>query len=162
VGCLSSGRAIGIPERDSFSPGFKKQSPFRKVLRLRNHKLRPSAVVLLLGFFMGYRITDWVLFPFALAVMFMIALLFNLLGTALATKFDDMHYFPMIMNFVIMPMVFISGAMFPVDNFPQIIRFFIMINPFNYCNDLLRYTLGSVSAIIHSSILLSYRPLSYY
>ncbi|MBN2458183.1 ABC transporter permease [Candidatus Woesearchaeota archaeon] len=102
-------------------------------------------IVLLLGFFMGFRVADWALFPFALAVMFTIALLFNLLGTSLATKFDDMHSFPTIMNFVIMPMVFISSALFPVDNFPRLIKIAVNINPFTYCNDLLRYTLGSVA-----------------
>jgi len=102
-----------------------------------------GCVVLILGSFLGFRITDWVLFPFALIVMFAIALLFNLLGTTLAMKFNDMHSFPTIMNLLIMPMVFISGALFPTDDFPEIIKLIFKINPFTYCNDLLKYTLGT-------------------
>jgi ABC-2 type transport system permease protein len=108
-------------------------------------------IVLLLGFSMGFRIINWGLFPLALMVMFTIALLFNLLGTSIASKFDDMHSFPAIMNFMVMPMIFISGALFPTDGFPVAIKFLVKINPFTYCNHLLKYCMGSTA--LHSIIL---------
>jgi ABC-2 type transport system permease protein len=101
-----------------------------------------GVIVLLLGFFMGFRITNWYLFPLAIIFMFLIALLFNLLGTSVACRFDDMHSFPTMMNFVVMPMVFISGLLFPIDNFPKVLQIIVKINPFTYCIDLLRFSLG--------------------
>lgn len=102
-----------------------------------------GVIVLFLGFFMGFQVTNWGLLPLAILFMFLIALLFNLLGTALASKFDDMHSFPTIMNFLVMPMFFLSGALFPANNFPEPIRLFIKINPFTYCIDLLKFSLGA-------------------
>lgn len=51
--------------------------------------------------------------------------------------------FGVISNFIIMPMFFLSGAMFPIDNLPHWINFIIRINPLTYGVDLLRWdTLG--------------------
>jgi len=102
-------------------------------------------IVLVIGLFMGFHITNWAAIPLGLLVMFLIALLFNLLGTSFAAKFDDMQSFPAIMNFLVMPMFFLSGALFPAKNFPEAIRVFIEINPFTYCVDLLKYALNGAS-----------------
>jgi ABC-2 type transport system permease protein len=56
-----------------------------------------------------------------------------------------MQSFPAIMNFLVMPMFFLSGALFPAKNFPEAIRVFIEINPFTYCVDLLKYALNGAS-----------------
>jgi ABC-2 type transport system permease protein len=99
-------------------------------------------VVLFLGVIMGFRFTNIYLLPVAIVSMLAISLLFNLLGTSIASKFDDMQSFPLIMNFLVMPMIFISGALFPIENFPHILQVFVRLNPFTYCNDLLKYGLG--------------------
>ena len=91
---------------------------------------------------MGFRIVNWFLFPICIIFMFIISLLFNLLGTSIASKFDDMQSFPIIMNVLIMPMIFISGALFPVNNFPKIIQLLIKINPFTYAVNILKFSLG--------------------
>jgi ABC-2 type transport system permease protein len=51
----------------------------------------------------------------AFAFMFLIAILFSALGTAIASNIEDMQAFSLIMNFVIMPIFFLSGALFPLD-----------------------------------------------
>jgi ABC-2 type transport system permease protein len=104
-------------------------------------------IVLYLGFLMGFKVTNWAMFPFVVVFMFFIALLFNLLGTTIASKFDDMQSFPTIMNFLVMPMIFISGALFPTDNFPVALKYFIKINPFTYCSDLLKHSFGVATQI---------------
>ena len=104
-------------------------------------------IVLCLGFLMGFRVTNWAMFPLVIVFMFFIALLFNLLGTSIASKFDDMQSFPTIMNFLVMPMVFISGALFPTNNFPTVLKYFIKINPFTYFSDLLKHSFGVVTQI---------------
>jgi ABC-2 type transport system permease protein len=94
---------------------------------------------------MGFRISNWALFPLAVVLMFFIALLFSLLGTILASKFDDMQSFPTILNLLIMPMFFLSGALFPIKNFPSGIKILARINPMTYCVDLLNYAFGGRS-----------------
>ncbi len=102
-------------------------------------------IVLGLSFVFGFRITNWFYFPLALIVMFVIALMFSILGTSLASKFDDMHSFPMVINFLVMPMFFLSGALFPLENFPPVIEIIARINPFSYCVDLLKFSFIQVS-----------------
>ena len=84
------------------------------------------------------------MFPFIILVMFFVALLFSLLGTTLASKFDDMQSFPSVMNFLMMPMMFLSGAFFSSENFPSVLQFVVKINPFNYCVSLLRFFMSGI------------------
>jgi ABC-2 type transport system permease protein len=101
-------------------------------------------IVLFLGYFMGFRLLNWSMFPFIILCMFFIALMFNLLGTSLAAKFDDMQSFPSIMNFLMMPMMFLSGAFFSTNNFPGVLQFIVKINPFDYCVGLLRFVISGI------------------
>lgn len=100
-------------------------------------------IILIIGLLMGFKLSNPFAIIGAIFIIFIIALLFNLLGTSLACKFDDMHSFPTIMNFLLMPMIFVSGAFFPTKNFPEILQFVISLNPFTYCLDLLRFGLGA-------------------
>lgn len=76
----------------------------------------------------------------------LVALLFSLLGTVLATKFDDMQSFPTIMNLVIMPMMFLSSGFFTVENYPKFLQFIVRINTYEYCVWLLRYVISDVDS----------------
>ncbi|MEM2121999.1 MAG: ABC transporter permease [Candidatus Woesearchaeota archaeon] len=80
-----------------------------------------------------------------LAIIFAIltSLLFSSLGTLIASLLEDMHSFQLIMNFVIMPMIFLSGALFPLENLPKSMLSIIIINPFSYCIDGLRQGLSA-------------------
>ena len=102
-----------------------------------------GAVILLLGFLIGFKMNNFLLIPLGIIIMFFISLLFNLLGTSIASKFDDMQSFPMIMNFLVMPMMFLSGSLFQISSFPKVIQSIAMINPLTYCVDLLRHTLNN-------------------
>jgi len=50
------------------------------------------------------------------------------------------------MNFVIMPMFFLSGALFPIQKVPKFLQWLIKINPVTYSVDAMRYSLLHVSA----------------
>jgi len=68
----------------------------------------------------------------AFGFMFLIAILFTALGTAIASKLEDMQGFQLIMNFIIMPVFFLSGALFPLDGLPKIIDYVTRFNPLTY------------------------------
>lgn len=101
-------------------------------------------IVFALSLIVGFRplYTDWHL---ALAFIFMIliALLFTALGTAIASLLEDMHGFQLIMNFLVMPIFFLSGALFPLDDLPALLKTIIRFNPLAYGIDGLRGTLVS-------------------
>ena len=75
----------------------------------------------------------------ALLLMALISAGFVALGIAIASKMEDMHGFQIIMNFLIMPMFFLSGALFPLDNLPGWFKGVTMIDPLTYGVDGLRY-----------------------
>lgn len=73
--------------------------------------------------------------------MFFVAFIFTAFGTALASKMTDMQAFPLIMNFLVMPLFFLSGSLFPVNSVPKAIEVIVKINPLSYGVDGLRHAL---------------------
>ncbi len=84
---------------------------------------------------------------FLLAVLFMllISLTFVSIGLAFASKIDDPIAFPIVMNFFLLPVFFLSGAIFPLNTAPSWMRFIGYVNPLTYGVDGLR---GSISGAL--------------
>jgi len=86
-------------------------------------------------------------FIMAIVFMFLIGLSFVSLGIAIASKVESMEGFQMIMSFLIMPMFFLSGALYPINALPVWIRSLTYIDPLTYGVDGLRYSIqGSATA----------------
>jgi ABC-2 type transport system permease protein len=82
--------------------------------------------------------------PMAFVFMALIAFLFTTLGTAIASILEDMQAFPLIMNFLVMPLFFLSGALFPLNDLPGPIAILTRFNPLTYGVDGLRGALVGV------------------
>lgn len=103
-------------------------------------------IVLVLSLFFGFKIETFALIPQMLIFMILIALLFTALGTAIASILTDMQGFQLIMNFLIMPIFFLSGALFPLAGLPKAIQTVVSINPLSYGVDGLR---GAVTGVFN-------------
>jgi ABC-2 type transport system permease protein len=99
-------------------------------------------VVFLFCLIAGFRIQNYDMLPVAAAFMFLIALLFTAIGTTVGSLIEDMQAFPLIMNFLVMPMFFFSGALFPVRNLNGILNAVLRLNPLTYGVDGLRGALA--------------------
>jgi ABC-2 type transport system permease protein len=95
-------------------------------------------IVLLLSFLIGFRLANWTCLILVFLFMLLIALFFTALGTAIASKMEDMHGFQLIMNFLVMPLFFLSGALFPLENLPRALKVVVMLDPLSYGVDGLR------------------------
>lgn len=102
-------------------------------------------IVFLISMLAGFRPYDWAAVPFAVVFMFLIALLFTSLGTAIASVLDDMQGFQLIMNFLVMPLFFLSGALFPLIGLPSALQLVASIDPLSYGVDGIRGTLIGAS-----------------
>ena len=60
------------------------------------------------------------------------------IGVAIAANMKSMEGFPMIMNLFLMPLFFLSGAMFPLQGLPGWMTVLTRINPLAYGVDMLR------------------------
>jgi len=79
--------------------------------------------------------------PVGLIIVFLVALLFTSLGIALASTMEDMQGFQLIINFLVMPTFFLSGALFPLQGVPKALDIIATIDPLSYGVDGLRYSL---------------------
>ncbi len=95
-------------------------------------------IVLLISFFIGFKSFNIKGIFLSLIFMFLIAVLFTALGTAIASFLEDMQGFQLIMNFLVMPLFFLSGALFPFEGLPKALAFIARINPLSYGVDALR------------------------
>jgi len=95
-------------------------------------------LVLLMSLIIGFKIMNTGTLLLGLIFMVLIALTFTALGTAIASRMQDFHGFQMIMNFLVMPLFFLSGAMFPLQGLPRAFNFIVKINPLSYGVDGLR------------------------
>lgn len=77
--------------------------------------------------------------------MLLIAAVFVNMGIAVASLMRDMQGFGLVMNFLMIPLFLLSGAMFPVDHFPRWVQVLSYGNPLLYGVDGMRYGLIGTS-----------------
>lgn len=98
-------------------------------------------IVLVITMLVGLEPYSFYSLPVALLFMFITAIIFTALGTAIASVLDDIHGFQLIMNFLIMPLFFLSGALFPLSQVPKVLNIIAMFDPLTYGVDSLRAVL---------------------
>ncbi len=113
-------------------------------------------IVFLLSILIGFRPASLIMIPVSFVFMFLIAILFTAFGTAIASRLNDMQGFQLIMNFIIMPLFFLSGALFPLDNLPAALSLVTKLNPLSYGVDGIRASLTNVA---HLGIFLDFSVL---
>ena len=67
-------------------------------------------------------------------------------GILLASFYESYESFSVIMNFIVMPMFFLSGAMYPVKLMPSVLKIFTKINPLTYGVDALKHMIFPAEA----------------
>jgi ABC-2 type transport system permease protein len=102
-------------------------------------------IVFLISLLAGFRPHNWTLVLASIPVMFLVALLFTALGTMIASFLNDMHGFQLIMNFLVMPLFFLSGALFPLQGLPSALTIIAKLDPLSYGIDAFRTLLIGVS-----------------
>jgi ABC-2 type transport system permease protein len=86
-------------------------------------------LVLVVCVIAGFRPVNLLTAPSALMTMMLIAILFCALGTVIGSLMQSMQAFPLIMNFLMLPLFFLSGALYPLDGLPVALRAITTINP---------------------------------
>ena len=105
-----------------------------------------ALLIFFISLFFGFRILHLLNLLPAFFIMLLIAVSFVGLGVALASRMEDIHGFQLIMNFIIMPIFFLSGALFPLEGLPGWLAKISYIDPLTYGVDALRGVLvGSFS-----------------
>ncbi|HWB59379.1 MAG TPA: ABC transporter permease, partial [Chthoniobacteraceae bacterium] len=131
-------RQFGFLKETLVAPVSRLQIVLGRTLGGATVAMLQGAIVAVVCFIAGFRVQNPALVPVAIVFMFLIAVLFASVGTTVGSFVEDMQAFPLIMNFLIMPMFFFSGAIFPVNNLGGILLVLLRLNPFTYGVDGLR------------------------
>jgi ABC-2 type transport system permease protein len=100
-----------------------------------------GVLILLLCMITGFRPQHWFAVLSAFGFVAMISISFAALGTMIGSTIKNMQSFHIVANFMVMPMVFLSGALYPLTHLPIVLSVITRINPLSYGVDGLRGTL---------------------
>ena len=103
-------------------------------------------LVLIICLISGFRPASWVAIPVAVGFMVLIAMLFAALGVIFGSSLQDMQGFQLIMNFLVLPIYFLSGALFPLTGLPVVLSYITKADPLAYGVDGMRNVLLGHSA----------------
>jgi len=139
-------RQFGFLKETLVAPVSRLQIVLGKTLGGATVAAIQGIIIFLLTLILGFKPQSLILLIPAFAFVFLIAIFFSSLGTAIASLLEDMQGFQLIMNFFIMPTIFLSGAFFPLENLPKTINFITKINLLTYGIDGLRWALNGTSS----------------
>jgi ABC-2 type transport system permease protein len=136
--------------------GFLKETlvaPVPRILIMIGRTIGGATVAMIQGLIVvaiclaaGFRVTNWSALPMAILFMLLISVMFTALGTAIASVLSDFQGFQLVMNFLVMPIFFLSGALFPLAGLPRVMAIVADLDPLSYGVDGLR---GSLVGIGH-------------
>jgi len=138
-------RQFGFLKEMLVSPVSRLRIMFGRCLGGATVAVIQGLVVLLISLLVGFKVTSWWLVPAAMMFMFLIAFMFTLFGTGIASLMEDVQGFQLIINFLIMPLFFLSGTFFPLEGLPKTLATIVKVNPLSYGVDALRGTLVGLS-----------------
>ncbi|MCL6558747.1 MAG: ABC transporter permease [Firmicutes bacterium] len=101
--------------------------------------------ILLISLLLGFKIKGFFPFVFSIIFMTLVSATFVAIGLGIASQMKDVHGFSLIINFLIFPFFFLSGALCPIQNLPEIVRALSYIDPLTYGVDGLRRLLVGAS-----------------
>jgi ABC-2 type transport system permease protein len=135
--------------------GFLKETlvaPVPRILIMIGRTLGGATVSLAQGFIVvliclaaGFRTTNFAMLPLSFVFLALIAIMFTAMGTAIASVLSDFQGFQLIMNFLVMPIFFLSGALFPLNGLPKALDVLASVDPLTYGVDGLRSSLIGVA-----------------
>lgn len=130
-------REFGFLKEVLVSPVPRWGVAFGKILSGATTATLQCIVLLALAPFIHVTLTPAVVFG-VLAFAFIGSVALSGLGVAIAARMESMQGFQMILNFLVMPLYFLSGAMFPTPMAPTWMRALMYCDPLSYAVDAFR------------------------
>ncbi|HRK61446.1 MAG TPA: ABC transporter permease [Candidatus Omnitrophota bacterium] len=146
-------RREGFLQAVMASPVSRASIPLGKILGSATLAFLQSGLFILLAWVTGIRFSGVNPFEIAAAVA-LASLLFSTLGFLMAWQFRSVQGFHAMMNMLLMPMWFLSGALFPAEGASVWIQFLMAINPLYYGHQFLSAAFGNTAADASGSALI--------
>jgi ABC-2 type transport system permease protein len=105
-----------------------------------------GSVMLILAPFLGISLTFFTVLKL-IPVLFIVSIAISSLGLLVASRMKSQQGFQMVIQLLIMPLIFLAGVFYPVNNVPLVMEVISKINPLTYGVDAIRQVfLGTDSA----------------
>jgi ABC-2 type transport system permease protein len=150
-------RQFGFLKETLVAPVTRFEIMFGKTLGGATVAFLQGFIVLMLSMVVGFRVQNLLMIPLALVAMFLIALFFTALGISIASVLEDMQGFQLIMNFVVQPVFFLSGALFPLSGVAGFLSAIAYFDPLSYGVDAVR---GSLTGVSHFGLVTDFVVLA--
>jgi ABC-2 type transport system permease protein len=117
--------------------------------------LAQALIMIVMAPLVGISLSPFVVLEL-LALSFVMSVAVTSLGIVIAAQMASMQSFQMVMNFIVMPLYFLSGAMFPLTSAPPWLKTLMTIDPLTYGVDAIRNVVFSTTDITVNGVV---RPL---
>jgi ABC-2 type transport system permease protein len=144
-------RQFGFLKETLVAPVSRLTVMFGRTLGGATVAMIQGSLFLLVCLIAGFRPQHWLAIPAGFLFIGMIALVFAALGTTIGSLIKDMQGFQLVMNFLLLPLFFLSGALYPLNNLPRALSAATRIDPMSYGVDGLR---GALTGVWHFNIAL--------
>ncbi|WP_456321967.1 ABC transporter permease [Palaeococcus sp. (in: euryarchaeotes)] len=133
-------KQFGFLKEVLVAPASRKEGIVGRILGDSIVTVIQGAIILLLTFFLAENLKISGIIP-ALAIGFLLAIAFSGFGVSLALRMESMEGFQMIMMVLMLPLIFLSGAMYPIESMPEWMKALAYVNPLTYAVDGARHYL---------------------
>jgi ABC-2 type transport system permease protein len=131
-------RQFGFLKETLVAPVSRMQIMIGRTLGGATVAIIQGTLILVICLIAGFRPHSWFAIPLAFLFVAMIAIVFSAMGTGIGSVIKDMQGFQLVMNFMVMPIFFLSGALFPLAHLPLAMRIITRLDPLAYGVDGLR------------------------
>lgn len=100
-----------------------------------------GTLLLVIATLLGFRPLHWALVPVALLILLLLSVAIASFSSGIGSFVQDMQGFQAINQFLVFPLYFLSGSLYPLDHVPTWLRIVAEFNPMSYAVDALRDTL---------------------
>lgn len=100
-------------------------------------------MIFFIAMILGFRPYDWNLVLPALAILIVMSIALTSLGAGIASIVNDFQGFQGINNLIILPLFFLSSALYPLNNVPRALAIISSLNPVSYMVDAMRFFLSN-------------------
>ena len=152
-------REFGFLKEVLVAPISRASVAMGKTLGAATIALLQGIIILLFAPLIGVSLSIWTVLAL-LPLMFLLAVSLGSLGILLATRIRSMEAFQAVMQMLMFPMVFLSGAFFPLQGLPAWMNILVKISPATYGIAPIRQVMLGTASLPASSISLFGHTLS--
>jgi ABC-2 type transport system permease protein len=98
-------------------------------------------VLFLIALAFGFHPYSWTGVLISVGFMIMLSLAMVSFSSGIGAMVNDMPSFMAATNFLVVPLFFLSGSMYPLDNIPGVMKVIASVNPLSYAIDAMRTTM---------------------